>query len=104
LAATAPRSAMAWLAMGDALYAHAGGRLSRAAMLAYDRADAAAAAAGAEPPLLVGTAMERSGRTDLAAQWWQRQLARTPQAAPWRAGLEQRLARAASATKQTRVR
>jgi cytochrome c-type biogenesis protein CcmH len=99
-----PRSAMAWLAMGDALYAHAGGRLSRAAMLAYDRADAAAAAAGAEPPLLVGTAMERSGRTDLAAQWWQRQLARTPQAAPWRAGLEQRLARAASATKQTRVR
>ena len=99
-----PRNAMAWLAMGDALYAHAGGRLSRAAMLAYDRADAAAAAAGAVPPLLVGTAMERSGRTDLAAQWWQRRLARTPQTAPWRAELEQRLARVASAAKQTGAR
>lgn len=99
-----PRSAMAWLAMGDALYAHAGGRLSRAAVLAYDRADAAAAAAGAVPPLLVGTAMERSGRRELAVQWWQRKLARAPEIAPWRAELEQRLARAQAGAEQSRVR
>ena len=86
---TDPGNAMAWLALGDALYAHSGGRLTQATTLAYDRADAAAAKV-ALAPVLVGTAMERSGRLRLAAFWWQRRLSLAPKAAPWRGELERR--------------
>ena len=86
---TDPGNAMAWLALGDALYAHSGGRLTQAATLAYDRADAAAAKV-APAPVLVGTALEQSGRLRLAAFWWQRRLSLAPKAAPWRGELERR--------------
>ena len=86
---TDPGNAMAWLALGDALYAHSGGRLTQAATLAYDRADAAAAKV-APAPVLVGTALEQSGRLRLAAFWWQRRLSLAPKAAPWRGELEWR--------------
>ncbi len=92
---TDPGNAMAWLALGDALYAHSGGRLTQATALAYDRADAAAAKV-ALAPVLVGTAMERSGRLQLAAFWWQRRLALAPKAAPWRGQVEQRHSLAAA--------
>ena len=90
-----PGNAMAWLALGDALYAHSGGRLTPATTLAYDRADAAAAKV-ALAPVLVGTAMERSGRLQLAVFWWQRRLALAPKAAPWRGQVEQRHSLAAA--------
>lgn len=86
---TDPGNAMAWLALGDALYAHSGGRLTQATTLAYDRADAAAAKV-ALAPVLVGTAMERSGRLQLAAFWWQRRLALAPRTARWRGQVERR--------------
>ena len=38
-----PHNAEAWLALGDALYGHAGGEMVAAAELAYDRADQTAA-------------------------------------------------------------
>ena len=88
--ASAPNDPQGWLALGDALYGHAGGHLSPAAELAYERADRAVLRGGA-PPLLVGLAMERSGRADLAAQWWQRRLSRAPADAPWRAAIMARL-------------
>lgn len=84
-----PHDPQGWLALGDALYGHAGGQLSPAAELAYERADRAAARGGA-PPLLVGSAMERSGRAELAARWWRRRLSQAPADAPWRAALEAR--------------
>jgi Cytochrome c-type biogenesis protein CcmF C-terminal len=72
-AATALRGAIdqdrndpeAWLAMGDALYAAAGGKVTSAAEYAYDQADKAAVRAGMEPGL-VAKAMENSGRQNLA--------------------------------------
>ena len=62
-----PGNAEAWLAMGDALYGHAGGRMVPAAELAYDRADRAAAKGG-KPPPLAAAAMARSGRAELAQE------------------------------------
>lgn len=91
-----PRDPQGWLALGDALYGHAGGRLSPAALLAYQRADETVLAAGA-PPLLVGTAMERSGRGDLALLWWQYRLSQAPRDAIWRSTIEARIAALQSA-------
>ena len=56
-----PGDAEAWLAMGDALYGHAGGVMGSAAQLAYHRAD------GAAP--LAAIAMARSGRVTEARRW-----------------------------------
>lgn len=85
-----PRDPQAWLALGDALYAHAGGHLSPAAMLAYDRADRAGLAEGAPLPL-TGLAMERSGRAEQAGMWWRRYLANPAASAPARAAVRARL-------------
>ena len=60
-----PGNAEAWLAMGDALYGHAGGQMTAAAQLAYHRADRASSPQGA-PPSLVTEALLRSGRGALA--------------------------------------
>lgn len=87
----APHDPQGWLALGDALFGHAGGHLSAAAELAYDRADLAAMRGGA-PPLLAGLAMERSGRSGLAQQWWLRKLSQAASDAPWRAEIAARLA------------
>lgn len=65
-----PGNAEAWLALGDALYGHAGGRLVPAAELAYARADRAAARNG-RPASLAAEAMVLSGR-DADAQDWAR--------------------------------
>ncbi len=91
----APNNPEAWLALGDALYAHGSGRLSPAAAFAYDRADAATIRAG-NVPVLVVMAFERSGRGPLAADWLERRLKDLPGASPWRAELEQRLGEAQS--------
>ena len=60
-----PGNAEAWLAMGDALYGHAGGQLVPAAELAYVRAERAASQQG-KPPTLVAEALTLSGRGELA--------------------------------------
>ena len=85
-----PRDPDGWLALGDALYGHAGGHLSVAATLAYDRADRAALAQGAPLPP-AGLAMERSRRGELAQMWWRRQLAGPAANAGWQAAIEARL-------------
>jgi cytochrome c-type biogenesis protein CcmH len=63
-----PRGSEGWLALGDALYAHAGGVLTPAAALAYARADRVGLASYAARPL-AAEAMERSGRPVLAREW-----------------------------------
>ncbi len=85
-----PNDSDGWLALGDALYGHAGGQLTPAAALAYDRADRAALARGALLPP-AGLAMEASGRQELAQMWWRRQLARSWVTVETRAGIAARL-------------
>jgi Cytochrome c-type biogenesis protein CcmF C-terminal/Tetratricopeptide repeat len=63
-----PRNAEAWLALGDALYGHAGGRVVAAAELAYDRADRMAAPQ-ASARSVVASALAASGRESAAAEW-----------------------------------
>ena len=63
-----PRNAEAWLALGDALYGHAGGKIVAAAELAYVRADRAAVPQSSATSL-AASAMARSGRESAAADW-----------------------------------
>ncbi len=87
-----PRNAQAWLALGNALVAHADGLLTPAALHAYDRA-AQAAPKSPGPPYFLGLALAQSGRFAEARDLWSGLLARTPDKAPWREMLAEQLAR-----------
>lgn len=87
-----PKNSDAWLALGNALVGHAEGTLSPAALYAYRRA-AETAPDAPGPPFFLGLAMAESGRFAEARQLWGDLLKRSPPDAPWRADLEQRLAR-----------
>ena len=63
-----PGNAEAWLALGDALYGHAGGRMVAAAELAYSRADRTAAPQATAKSVVAAT-LAASGRERDAAQW-----------------------------------
>ena len=63
-----PGNAEAWLALGDALYGHAGGSMVAAAALAYGRADRVAGK-DASSDSLVARAMAHSGRGEAAQDW-----------------------------------
>jgi cytochrome c-type biogenesis protein CcmH len=87
-----PKDADAWLALANALVGHAEGTLSPAALYAYHHA-AEAAPSHPGPPFFLGLAMAQSGRFAEARQLWADLLQRTPPDAPWRADLQDRLAR-----------
>lgn len=87
-----PKDVDAWLALGNALVGHAEGVLSPAALYAY-RAAAQAAPDHPGPPFFLGLAMAQSGRFAEARALWADVLDRSPPDAPWRADLEERLAR-----------
>ncbi len=87
-----PKNSDAWLALANALVGHAEGTLSPAALYAYGRA-AQAAPDAPGPPFFLGLAMAESGRFAEARQLWGDLLKRSTADAPWRADLEQRLAR-----------
>jgi cytochrome c-type biogenesis protein CcmH len=87
-----PKNAEAWLAMGNALVAHADGTLTPASLYAYRRA-AAAAPEHPGPPFFLGLALAQSGRFDEARTLWRRLLAATPPDAPWHAELVDKLGR-----------
>jgi cytochrome c-type biogenesis protein CcmH len=86
-----PANAPAWLAMGNALVAHADGTISPAAIYAYGRA-ARVAPDSAGPPFFLGMALIQSGRLGEGRAVWADLLARSPKDAPWRGDLEKRLA------------
>lgn len=87
-----PGNSEGWLAMGNALVAHADGMLTPAALYAFRRA--ARADPGAPgPPFFLGLAFARSGRYADARQIWADLLARAPQDAPWRTPLADQLAK-----------
>ncbi len=87
-----PKNAEAWLAMGNALVAHAEGGLTPAAFYAYQQA-AVAQPNSPGPPFFLGLAMAQSGRLAEGRALWAGLLARAPKDAPWRSELEARLAR-----------
>ncbi|HMP56076.1 MAG TPA: cytochrome C biosynthesis protein [Novosphingobium sp.] len=87
-----PDNAEAWLAIANALVAHADGFLTPASLFAFQRAsDAEPAHPG--PPFFLGLALAQSGRFGEARNVWAELLQRTPQDAPWRADLQSRLSR-----------
>lgn len=87
-----PDNADAWLAMGNALIAHADGQVTPAALQAYSRA-ARADPAHPGPAFFLGLALAQNGRLEEARGLWAELLARSPAEAPWRKDLAERLAR-----------
>ena len=85
-----PKNGEAWLAMANALVAHAEGRLTPAALYAFQRAEQSDPD-NAGPPFFLGLAMAQSGRFDEARALWSGLLERSPEGAPWRSDLESRL-------------
>jgi cytochrome c-type biogenesis protein CcmH len=86
-----PRSADLWSGLGNALVAQGEGLVSPAAVFAYEHA-AELDPAHPGPPFFYGLMLARSGNTAAAGEIWRGLLARTPEGAPWKADLEQRLA------------
>jgi len=87
-----PHNSDAWVALGNALAAHAEGNLSPAVLYAYRHgADADPKAPG--PPFFLGLAMARAGRFDETKALWQGLLDRAPADAPWRKDVVDRMAR-----------
>jgi len=87
-----PNDGEAWLALGNALVAHAEGTLSPAALHAYRKA-AGAAPTAPGPPWFLGLALAQSGQFGQARAIWAQLLAQAPQNAPWRADLAEKLQR-----------
>lgn len=85
-----PRDADLWVALGNALVAHADGRLTPAARLAYARAEALAPSSPA-PRFFLGLALARMGEGAAAAQSWRHVLAQGPADAPWAPDVRARL-------------
>lgn len=87
-----PGNAEGWLALGNALIEHAEGRLTPAALTAYERAELLEPGQPA-PSYFLGVALLRSGSPVEARAVWADLLAEAPPEAAWRADLEFRLAR-----------
>jgi cytochrome c-type biogenesis protein CcmH len=90
--AKSPRDAEAWLALANVLTEHAEGRLTPAAVYAFDRARRLAPG-GPAPGLFFGVALIRSGEFAQARQLWAGMLADAPADAPWRGAMQERLDR-----------
>lgn len=86
-----PKSVDGWLALANALVAHADNSLTPAALLAFRRANEANPAHPG-PPFFFGLALAQSGRLEEARATWADLLRQTPPDAPWRPELEQRFA------------
>ena len=87
-----PDSAEAWVALANALVAHADGQLTPAALHAFGKAEEARPdhpGAG----FFLGVALIRSGRLEEARTLWAQMLAAAPADLPWRPALEERLER-----------
>jgi cytochrome c-type biogenesis protein CcmH/NrfG len=86
-----PDSPDLYVGLGDALTEHAGGLVTPAARLAFQRA-AQIAPNHPGPPFFFGLALVQAGQLDEAANVWRALLERSPVDAPYRADLAQKLA------------
>lgn len=87
-----PDNAEAWLALANALIAHAGGQVTPAALVAFSRSEAAAPNHPA-PAYFLGVAWLRAGRPIEARNIWKDLLDNAPPDAMWQGELAFRLAR-----------
>ncbi|KQM19484.1 tetratricopeptide repeat protein [Novosphingobium sp. Leaf2] len=85
-----PGNSEAWLAMANALVAHADGTLTPASLYAYRRA-AQSDADAPGPPFFLGLAYARQGDLAQARKLWLELVLRAPEDAPWRLPLAQQL-------------
>ncbi len=85
-----PEDGEAWLALANALVAHADGQLTPASDFAFRKA-ARIAPESPGPPFFRGLALAQTGRFDEARAIWTRLLERAPPDAPWREDIEFRL-------------
>lgn len=79
-----------WVGLGNALVAHGDGLVSPAATFAFQHA-ANISPEHPGPPFFYGLALAQQGKSGEAADVWRGLLARTPQNAPWRTDLVNRL-------------
>lgn len=84
------RNVELWLGLGNALILHAGGLMTPAAQLAFERAQALAPGHPA-PRFFYGLGLIQSGRFDEAERIWRAVLAEAPADASWRPLIEERL-------------
>lgn len=84
-------NADAWLALANNLVGHAQGSLTPAALYAYRRASAADPAHPG-PPFFLGLALAQNGKLVEGRALWAALVAKAPQDATWKAGLQARLA------------
>ena len=85
-----PDNAQLWAGLGGTIAAHDGGQVSPAATFAFRKAVSLAPDAPG-PPFLLGLAYLQAGQLPEAQLAWQRTLALTPQDAPYRAAIVERL-------------
>ena len=85
-----PHDGDAWLALGNALTFHADGRLTPAALFAYNHA-ARELPQSVGPVFFVGLSLVREGKLVEARKLWAKGIAAQPEGSPGRQLLEQRL-------------
>lgn len=90
--AKSPKDADLWVALGNALVGHTDGIITPAAQFAFQKA-ANIAPDHPGPPFFMGLALAQTGRLAEARGLWADLLARSPADAPYRADLQERLAR-----------
>ncbi len=86
-----PHDAEAWVALGNALIEHAGGTVTPAAVLAFERAEELRPGHPA-PAYFAGINMLRMGRPDDTVAIWRNLLDDAPPDARWRPQMEARIA------------
>lgn len=87
-----PEHGEAWLALAIALVEHAEGQVTPASLFAFVRAEETLPG-NPGPAYFLGVSFLRSGQPGQARAVWTELLADSPQDAPWRAELEQRIER-----------
>jgi cytochrome c-type biogenesis protein CcmH len=85
-----PDNATLWVGYGNALVLHAGGLMTPAAQLAFQRA-ASLAPGHPGPAFFYGLSLAQGGRLDEAERVWRDLLASAPADAAWRAEIERQL-------------
>ena len=87
-----PKDTEAWVALGNALVEHAGGRLTPPALLAYTKAREANPNSLA-PDFFIGITLIGQGRLGETQELWHAALARVPENSPFRAEFNESLTR-----------
>lgn len=85
-----PRDAALWTGLGGAIAAHDGGQMSPAAQFAFKRA-VQLSPREPGPPFFLGMALIQAGDLPAAKTAWLRALTLTPQGAPYRVDIAERL-------------